>query len=218
VKKCVWVLSLFLLLLLSMYGSELIYSFWIKQDYHLETKYFFDKEYQKLEQENKKLLDVLDLWDEEEDIIVSKVILRDPLTFFDSISILKGKEEGIQLGDIVFNEFGYIGKVVDVTLHSSRVELLTNIKTEIPVEIGSSFGVFFREGKDFFVKNIVSKEKINQGDKVITSSFSSIPKNLEIALVDEVIETPVEQILKVSPIVDFQNLNYVFLTKEVNYE
>lgn len=218
-KKGIWSFALFSILLFSIYGSEFIYSYWIKKDNNLESEIILKEEYENLKKEQEELLNFYNIWEENKiEGTVSKVVLRDPYTFFDKITILKGKEENVEIGDAVLNELGYIGQVVFVGNHYAEVELFTSANSKLSVKINNSYGILTKEKEGLVVKNITSKEEIKEGDQITTSSFSRIPENIPVAIVEEVRLSSVEQTLKVKPIVSIKDLNYVVIRKGVTYE
>ncbi len=205
------------LLFLTSYGSEIVYSYLLK-DNNLEEKTVLELDYNNLKTEYENLLRQNELWKERQDMVTSKVILRDVFYFFDEITILKGKNEGVNNGDIVYNESGFIGTIKNVKNHSSIVELLGNQNTKLSVKIQNSYGILQREGKKIIVKNITSKEEIKEGSLVVTSAFAGTIGDIPVATVQSIQNDGIEQILVVTPVVDFENLNYVMIGKKVSYD
>jgi len=218
-KKGIWCFLLFLLLLFSIYGSELLYSYWIKKENNLEENILIKEEYDTLKKEYDELLNFYELWEENKiEGTVSKVILRDPYTFFDKITILKGSEEGINAGDVVLNEKGFIGEVIRTGHHFSEVELFTSRNSKLSVKIKNSYGILSKEQDELIVKNITSKEEIQNGDLVTTSNFSDLPPDIPIGIVEEVKASSIEQTLKIKPLISLNEINYVIIRKKVTYE
>lgn len=208
-----------LFLLFFFYGSDIFYSILILKDNNLNENTVTLNEYQALKKEYDTLLEQNDLFTtEEENKMISKVILRNPLEFFDTITILKGKEENVEVGDIVYNEIGYIGQVKKVFNHSSEVELIFHKNTTLSVKINNSYGILQRENEKLVVKNITSKEEFKEGDIVVTSDFSNIPGNIPVAKVVSVSKLSVEQVLEVTPLVSLKDINYVLLKRKINYD
>jgi len=181
---------------------------------NLEKNIILESEYNSLKNEYQALLQEKI----EEMSMISKVVLRDIYQFYDEITILKGKDNQVEIGDIVYNEQGYIGVIKETRPNSSKVELLTNKNTKLSVKVQNSYGIFVREGSDFYIKNMTSKEEIQQDSLVVTSEFSGIIGGIPVAKVESVVKNSVEQVLKVTPVVDFEHLNYVKIGKKVTYE
>jgi len=202
--------SFFLFLYISEYG----YAYFLQKDMNLEKNIILESEYNSLKNEYQALLQEKI----EEMSMISKVVLRDIYQFYDEITILKGKDNQVEIGDIVYNEQGYIGVIKETRPNSSKVELLTNKNTKLSVKVQNSYGIFVREGSDFYIKNMTSKEEIQQDSLVVTSEFSGIIGGIPVAKVESVVKNSVEQVLKVTPVVDFEHLNYVKIGKKVTYE
>lgn len=73
-----------------------------------------------------------------ESAITATVISRSPNKMLDSIIIDAGTNKGVGVGDAALVDGFLVGIVVDVGPFSSRIELLTNPKTLIPVRLVDS--------------------------------------------------------------------------------
>lgn len=211
---------LFLFLFLFCYiGFDLFISLVIKRDNHLETRIISEFDYDNLKREYDALLKKVSLDNVlEQDVIISKVILHDPYVFFDIVTIMKGQDENIEVGDIVYDEKGFIGEVTATNKHSSQVRLITNKNIQLSVRINDSYGILKRNGGYLIVENITSKEEIKKDDIVYTSIFSSIGLELPVAKVLEVFNNGIEQQLTIEALTDINQLNYVFVRKKNSYE
>ncbi len=217
-KSIGYIVLLFVLLFLFVF-KDFLSSYLIKKDFNLEKSIVLDNDYQNLKREYEALLETSELnLPFLEKGIVSKVVLHDPYVFFDEITILKGKEEGISEQDIIVNEKGYVGRIKTVLGHTSQVELLTNKNTTLSVKIQNSYGILKVENNQLIVRDITSKEEIQENTTVYTSSFTNIPEEIPIGKVIEVDSSSLEQKIIVEPFVDFNNLNYVYIRKSVSYE
>ncbi len=194
------------------------YSLFFRNDNGLQEEMVLPVEYESLQKENEELKSILNIMEENQDKQVSKVVLHDPYQFFDQVMILKGKEEGIEENDFVWNEEGYIGRVKEVRNHSSIVELFTSSHTSLPVSVQNSSGILEKEGGVLMVKNIISKEKIEEGAIVYTSMYSDIHLSIPVAKVESVKNSNVEQTLMVTPLINLEDLNYVFVERPVSYD
>ena len=96
---------------------------------------------QNLEQELEKMKESLEISLPKEEMKLTKVVYRDPYHFFDTITILKGKEEGILENAAVIDGQNLIGIIEEVNDHSSIVKLLTNQQTSISVKINDAYGI-----------------------------------------------------------------------------
>ena len=89
-----------------------------------------------LRTENNKLQNVLKLEKESPyKAVNAKVILDKNSPYLNSIVINKGSNAGIKLGMPVLNEGSLIGRIVEVNFISSRILLLNDLNSRIPVVI-----------------------------------------------------------------------------------
>ena len=218
-KKSLGYIILAFILLFLFVGKDILCSYLSKKDFNLEKNIVLDTEYQNLKKEYEELLKINDL-----DIpyikegIVSKVIIHDPYLFFEEMTILKGKKEGIKEQDVIVNESGYVGRVKTVLENSSQIELLTSSNTILSVKVGNSYGILKKEGEKLVIGDITSKEEIKKDTIVYTSSFTNIPSEIPVGKVSEILSNTLEQKIVIEPFVDFNNINYVFVRKSISYE
>lgn len=214
-KKYKTFVILFFVFLFLAVGFDLFLSLIIQKDNNLTTKVILESDYLNLKREYESLLEKINLENVlDEEYVVSKVILHDPYVFFDTVTVLKGKEENIEVGDIVYDENGFIGTISTVDDHHSTVKLVTNKDIQLSVRINNSYGILQRENEDMVVTSITSKEEIQQGDIVYTSSFSVVGLELPVGSVIEVESNGIEQKVKIQTTLDISNLNYVLIRKK----
>ena len=93
----------------------------------------------------KKLIDDYFIGDNE---AVAKVLIDKQSPFLRSIIINKGSKNNIKLGMIVLDEGYLVGKIVEVNFFTSRVLLISDINSKIPVSLqpGDIQGIM--SGKD----------------------------------------------------------------------
>ena len=92
-----------------------------------------------LTNENKNLRRVLDAntINDKKHIVLAKVLVDKNSPFLKSIIINKGTQSGIKKGMPVTNDSYLIGRIVETNYLSSRVLLLTDLNSRIPVTLGS---------------------------------------------------------------------------------
>ena len=216
-KKMSLILILFIFLMFY-YLKDPIISLLFKKDFNLNAKVCnYDEEYLKLKDEYDKLLDYKSHIN---DTMVSKVIIYDPLDFFETVTIIKGKDENVEVGDLVINELGLVGIVSKVTSHTSKVSLLPNKDTHIAVHIGDVDGLLTSSNGQLIIDNITRNDNIFEGSEVTTSNYSLLETGLLIGKVKEIKKNMENLSYKiiVEPAVNFNNLNYVTIRKNGNYE
>ena len=207
------------ILLFLFVGKDILCPYLSKKDFNLEKSIVLDTAYQNLKREYEDLLKTNDLdFPFLKEGIVSKVIVHDPYMFFEEMTILKGKKQGIKEQDVIVNELGYVGRVKTVLENSSQIELLTSSNTILSVKVENSYGILKKEGEKLVIGDITSKEEIQKDAIVYTSSFTNIPGEIPVGKVTEIFSNTLEQKIIVEPFVDFNNLNYVLIRKSVSYE
>ena len=88
-----------------------------------------------LEAENKRLKKVLEDISSSSEEIIAKVIIDKQSPFLRSIIINKGSKSEIKKGMAVLSDSYLVGKVVEVNFLTSRVLLLSDLNSKIPVTI-----------------------------------------------------------------------------------
>lgn len=92
-----------------------------------------------LRAENASLKDLLNVTPEPQQGYISTQVIADSgTTFVKSLLIKAGSEQGVQKGQAVLAGQGMIGRVIETGLYASRVLLLTDINSRIPVKIEGS--------------------------------------------------------------------------------
>ena len=90
-----------------------------------------------------KLLNFMNLTENKQELIYSKVITREIYEFYDKITITKNENDNIKKGDIVISEYGLIGTISKVNKNSCEVSLITSNDTNISVKVGESYGILY---------------------------------------------------------------------------
>ena len=103
-----------------------------------------------LEAENKRLKKVLNDINYSSELVIAKVIIDKQSPFLRSIIINKGSKNNIKKGMSILSNSYLIGKVVEVNYMTSRVLLLSDLNSKIPVTIepGSIQSILSGDGKN----------------------------------------------------------------------
>lgn len=171
-----------------------------------------------LAEENKSLKEQLNVKIERvEDLIPTTVIGFGPVGQGRYLLIDKGEEAGVKRDAIVILRDILIGKVVDVSPKSARIELLTDPDSKVPVVTESKakgllIGHFQSE---MYLTEVLPEEQLKEKDVVLTSGESNYPKNLAVGLVEKVKKNDKDifQEAVVSPLVNYSKLNLIFVVK-----
>ena len=105
-----------------------------------------------LTNENKKLQQIVESKiSEVENIILAKVLLDKKSPFLKSIIVNKGSKSGVKKGMPVIEQSSLVGRVVETNFFSSRILLLNDLNSRIPVVIEGSDAqaILMGTGKNF---------------------------------------------------------------------
>ena len=157
-----------------------------------------------------KLLNFMNLNENKQELIYSKVIAREIYEFYDKITITKNENDNIKKGDIVINEYGLIGTISKVNKNSCEVSLITSNDTNISVKVGESYGILYSKDHKLKIKNMKIEGSIKEGDEVYTSGLTSVPEGIKIGKIKNIKkdELELEYILDIESI-SLHNLKYL---------
>jgi rod shape-determining protein MreC len=188
-----------------------------------------------LEEENKELKKSIDTLKKllelnktiiDYNAVNATIINRDVGNWYNNLTIDKGESSGIKTGNIVINNYGLIGKIIKTSKYSSDIKLITtpdlNIKISVAItnDTGITYGLLSGYNiydKELQIIDIIDDTKINIGDSVITSGLSNnYPKGIIIGKVSkaETNEFGISKIIKVTPSVNFSDIDYVTVLRE----
>ena len=125
-----------------------------------------------LESENKRLKKILEDITYSSDVVVAKVLIDKQSPFLKSIIINKGSKSDLKKGMAVLSDNYLIGKIVEVNYLTSRVLLLSDLNSRVPVSIepGNIQSTLSGDGKNSgTIQYIKNNTEINS-DSIIYSS------------------------------------------------
>ena len=129
--------------------------------------------------ENKRLKNIVDDYLVKSDAVFAKVLSDKGSPFLKSIIINRGSKHNISLGMIAMDGEYLVGKVVEVNYMSSRVLLLSDLNSKIPViiEPNEVFSILSGTGKNYGVIQYSKKyEDIKSESIIYTSGAGSLFK------------------------------------------
>ena len=85
--------------------------------------------------ENKELKGLINDYISSSDKILAKIIVDHESPFLKSIIINKGSKDNIKIGTNIFDQAYLVGRVIEVNYKTSRVLLLTDLNSNVPVTI-----------------------------------------------------------------------------------
>lgn len=182
-------------------------------------------EYETLKKENESLRDSLDIVSTfpDKNFIPGFVLIRNPHSWYESITIDIGKNDGVVQDALVLANGGLIGTVNSLDEDSSMVKLFTNADdfTKLPVRIfsesGDMYGIltgYDSETNSFIVNQLNSTNEIAIGSNVVTSDLAgATPSNVQIGKVMSVQSDSnnLNRQLRVEPAASFSNIYSVLV-------
>ena len=147
----------------------------------------------KLEIENKNLRGLLNFPVEPAaGFITARAIADTGGAFANSVVINAGNKSGIRKGQATITGEGLVGRVTDVGARSSRVLLITDLNSRIPVVLQSSQARAILAGDNTHRPKLIHLSpgaSISQGDRIVTSGHGgAFPPGLPVGLVASVNE------------------------------
>ena len=132
----------------------------------------------RLDSENKALRDLLNMKDEDAMEFHSAKVLSDAATQYShTILVQLGQNDGLSKGQGVLSHEGLIGRVIETGKETSRVLLMSDINSRIPVSIEGSNDRAILAGtnnSDPVLDHLPESHNVNEGQKVITSGHGGI--------------------------------------------
>jgi len=170
----------------------------------LETNYIIS--------ENERLKKAIDDISYLSDEILAKVIVDKQSPFLKSIILNKGSKHGAKLGMAVLDEKYLVGKIVEVNFTTSRVLLLSDLNSKIPVDImpNGTLSILSGTGLNHGIIQYVRDQELIENDQTVYTSGagglfkSGIP-------VGKIEKNLTDNELKVNFYSDYSQLRYVKL-------
>ena len=161
-----------------------------------------------LENENKKLKEIIGENTNISEGIISKVLIDKDGQFLKSIILNKGSKDGIKKGMVVLEKNYLVGQIIEVNFTTSRAILISDLNSNIPVvlEPGSFQSILSGTGKEFG-KIKYSKNKLILDEETIVYT-SGLGGNFKAGLPVGKINNEIED-LAVEFFSDLSQLSYV---------
>ena len=149
----------------------------IYKNYNLieeELKKLKNKKYETnfLQSENKRLKKILEDITYSSNAVIAKVLIDKQSPFLKSIIINKGSKNDLKKGMAVLSDNYLIGKIVEVNYTTSRVLLLSDLNSRIPVSIepGSIQSILSGDGKNSGTIQYTKNNTLINSDSIIYTS------------------------------------------------
>jgi rod shape-determining protein MreC len=189
-------------------------------------------ELQEQSEENQRLKSLLDLKDKGTfpsgtNFIVARVTLKSPTKWQAWIEIDKGSDDGLKVDQAVVGSTplagetltgkGLVGKVIEVTSHSAKVQLVTDSESSVAAKIQGSRaeGVVSGSVSGRIIMDYVDRDiSIDPKLVVVTSGYGGVyPADIPIGIVANVGEEDVNSYkdIEVQPFLDFRVIEEVMV-------
>ncbi len=174
-------------------------------------------------EENKRLRDMLGFvnqpsYPQDYKFVPTRVIGRSGSAWNATITINRGTDAGIALGQTVVSGQGLVGQISAVTSNSSQVLLIIDQNSHVEAKLQNgtaSTGTVMGSINGLLEMDFVDKnQKVQKNDVVVTSGVGKLfVKGIQIGVVDETADQETEYFKSVSitPFVDFGRLEEVMV-------
>lgn len=156
--------------------------------------------------------------------VAAQVVARDASTFRRVISIDRGTDSGIGVGDVVIGSGAALaGRVIEVGPNFSRIVLISDTSSTViglVAPSGATGEVVGQLGGTLIMEKIAATDRISLDDQVVTAGIdlgngirSAFPKGLLIGRIVDVVRQPnaVVQTAFLQPAADLDRLEYVLV-------
>ena len=167
------------------------------------------------EYENRELKELINDYVSSSDKILAKIIVDHDSPFLKSIIINKGSKDNIKIGTNIYDQSYLVGRVIEVNYKTSRVLLLSDLNSNVPVTIAPQniqaivTGSGLDNGQIKYIKSGFSDQLVDDSI-VYTSGTGAIFKSgVPIGKLQSFGESSVNE-YEVEFYSDFSQLKYVF--------
>jgi len=165
---------------------------------------------QNLEQENAVFRSQISARNEPQSYFVSARVIGDAGGPFVRTALINaGLKDGLVTGLAAVTSKGLAGRVIEAGRRASRILLLTDLNSRVPVVIEGSRYRAVLEGDNsetMRLNFLAAAAKLSPGDRVVTSGHGGVfPPGLPVG----VITSGEGEVLRVQPYVDYDRLEYV---------
>ncbi len=165
--------------------------------------------------ENKELKELINDYVSSSNKLLAKIIVDHNSPFLNSIIINKGSKDNIKIGTNIYDQSYLVGKVIEVNYKTSRVLLISDLNSNVPVTIAPQniqaivTGTGDDNGQIKYIKGGFSEEFIEESI-IYTSGTGAIFKSgIPIGKL-KIIEENSSSDFEVDFFSDFSQLKYVF--------
>ncbi|MGB3292703.1 MAG: rod shape-determining protein MreC [Phormidesmis sp.] len=150
-------------------------------DQQIENAYVLELQERvvELENQNQKLRELIDYEEGSklEKTTSAAIIGRSADHWWQQITVNKGTQANVKVGDIATGPGGLVGRVTVVTPHTARILLLSDPTSQIGVKVSRSRSTGYIQGQSGVQATMKFFDKapdVKPGDVIVTSSFSQL--------------------------------------------
>ena len=180
----------------------------LKEQLSFELSKNYNSEY--ILEENKRLKSTIDETTFLTSEIIGKVLIDKKSPFLRSVIINRGSKDGVELGMAVMDKSFLIGKVVEVSFTTSRVLLLSDLNSKVPVDImpNNIQSILSGTGSNNGVIQYIRQQELIEKDAVVFTSGAGglFRSGIPIGKIDK---DPTSSKAVVNFFSDFSQLRYV---------
>ena len=168
-------------------------------------------------QENSRLRQLLNFHQNAETPqLPARVIAVDASSWFHTVTIDKGSNDGITEGLAVVVAEGIVGRTIKCAANSSRILLANDAASEVAalIQHNRTRGVARGKGVHLTLDYALRRKDVHLGDMVVTAGTGGVfPKGLPIGIIANIIKHDygLFQTLEIAPSVDFSRLEDVLV-------
>jgi len=142
----------------------------LREKLNFELSKNYNSEY--ILEENKRLKSTIEESDTVSSEIIGKVLVDKKSPFLRSVIVNRGSKDGIELGMAVMDKSYLIGKVVEVSFTSSRVLLLSDLNSKVPVDImpNNIQSILSGTGEDTGIIQYTRQQELIENDAIVFTS------------------------------------------------
>jgi rod shape-determining protein MreC len=153
------------------------------------------------------------------------VVNRNTAYWYNTLTLDKGKNNGIEVGMVVINSKGLVGKVINVSNFTSDVRLITTSDTDNKIsvtitddtnKITGLINGYSYQSNTIEVEGVSNTENVKVGDMVYTSGLGGVfPSGILVGKVSSISTDSfgLAKVINVEPSVSFDDINYVSILK-----
>jgi rod shape-determining protein MreC len=136
-------------------------------------------------------------------ITIAQLLAVEPDTFVNEVILDKGQRDGLYLGQPVLDAYGILGQIIQIGPLTSRVLLITDLRSAIPVQDTRSGvrGLLIGNGKlsDLLLTNIPNTADVREGDILVSSGLGGrYPAGYPVGTIKTIRHNPSEQFTQIA--------------------